>query len=113
MINQAFAAASDVVETSFTFAVLSWMRDHPGATFLAILVLLAAFAMLTTYVVRRVRREAREYYDTGVKGWGRFRQRVTRFGHREDEAPGVGPTPPATPSNVHRLDRRDSNRRVI
>jgi hypothetical protein len=95
-----------LVETSAGLAIYNTVRDHPLATFLVVLGLIVCLVLLTVYVVRRVKREAREYYDTGRGYWSRLRLRSTS--RRHDELTGSSPSP----SNVHEI-RHARNKKVV
>jgi hypothetical protein len=56
--------------------VLNWAREHPFATFLMILGLIAGLAALTVWVVRQTRREARGNVDAEHDKWEGVRNRL-------------------------------------
>lgn len=96
LVAPAQAAANDFVETSFSFLIVDFVRRHPMATFLIALGAILALALVALYVVRRVKREAREYVASGQRGWRRLRERAAgRIPRRED-------TPRNPPSRLSR-----------
>lgn len=66
----------NVIETSLSFAIFDFVRNHPLGTLLAVVLILGAIAGLALWVVRRVKSEARGYARSGRSTWKKVRGKV-------------------------------------